>query len=96
MQLVIYDENNVVIDTMDVDQTVEVDGQNVICGPNRRCGISKPFGILPDGVRVQEGDTLTQELIGQFVDLTTFQSPLKQVMSQNAAILMALVQNNLL
>jgi hypothetical protein len=96
MQLVIYDENNVVLDTMEVDRTVEVDGNNVVCGPNKRCGIVKSFGILPDGVTVNEGDTLTPELIGQFMDLSIFQSPLRQIMSQNAAILMALVQGNLI
>lgn len=98
MQLVIYDSTNKVIDVEVVLSDVIVDGNSVSWGNNAYgiYGINSSFGIFPDGTNVNIGDILTTDQINSFISFNSLQPQMKQLMSQNAQIIMALVQNNLM
>lgn len=98
MQLIIYDSANKVINVSEVLSDVVINGNSVSWGNNAYgiYGISSSFGILPDGSVVKVGDTLTSDQINLFISPDSLTPQIKQLMSQNSQMLMAMVQNNLM
>jgi hypothetical protein len=96
MQLVLYDDNGLVLETHDLTGKVEVEGNSVRWQDGFLSGIAVKFGVLPDGVTVRAGDTLTSSVASQFLSTDQFQSPVASLKAQTSAVLLALVKQGIL